>query len=132
MFVYLILLFTCVPIIELAVLLSVGRHIGVFNTIAVVILTGVTGAYLAKSQGLMILSKIQSDLRMGMMPGDKLIDGALILVGGVLLLTPGFITDATGFAVLVPYSRYYIKKWLKNQFQKNIKTHTYIDHDSLH
>ena len=128
MFLYLVLLFTIVPVIELAILISVGRHIGLINTISIVLLTGVAGALLAKSQGLMILKKMQQDLNMGRMPADKMIDGVMILCGGLLLLTPGFITDFIGFMVLIPYTRHLIKKLLKDKIKKQIQYHHHIDY----
>ncbi len=129
---YLILCFTIVPVVELAVLLKAGRIIGVLNTIAIVILTGIVGALLARSQGIMILQKIREDLEKGMMPGDKLIDGALILCGGILLLTPGFITDFAGFITLVPFTRHYVKRWIVKNFMSKYthQTQAYIDINS--
>ena len=117
---YLILLFTIIPILELAVLIRVGTCIGAGNTILIVILTGVTGAYLARSQGILTLIKIQEDLNRGIMPGDKIVDGLMILCGGVMLLTPGLITDLIGFMALIPATRYLIKQWLKNKFKNMI------------
>jgi UPF0716 protein FxsA len=127
MFLYLILLFTLIPVIELAVLLKAGQYIGVFNTIFIVLLTGVVGAYLAKSQGLMILRRIRTDLESGIMPGDSLFDGVLILIGGILLLTPGFITDFTGFLALIPFTRTIIRNFLKKQIKKNFADRNIID-----
>ena len=117
---YLILLFTIIPILELAVLIKVGTCIGAGNTILIVILTGVAGAYLARSQGILTLIKIQEDLNRGIMPGDKIVDGLMILCGGVMLLTPGLITDLIGFMALIPAARYLIKQGLKNKFNNMI------------
>ena len=117
---YLILLFIIIPILELAVLIKVGTCIGAGNTILIVILTGVAGAYLARSQGILTLIKIQEDLNRGIMPGDKIVDGLMILCGGVMLLTPGLITDLIGFMALIPATRYLIKQWLKNKFKDMI------------
>ncbi|MCK4423749.1 MAG: FxsA family protein [Candidatus Omnitrophica bacterium] len=117
---YLILLFTIIPVLELAVLIKVGTCIGAGNTILIVILTGVAGAYLARSQGILTLIKIQEDLNRGIMPGDKIVDGLMILCGGVMLLTPGLITDLIGFMALIPATRYLIKHWLKNKFKDMI------------
>ncbi|MFH1415651.1 MAG: FxsA family protein [Elusimicrobiota bacterium] len=117
MLLYLILLFTALPLIELVLLLKIGSYIGIFNTISIVLFTGITGAYLAKTQGLAVLGKIQNELNMGSIPGDRLLDGVLILAGGILLLTPGFITDITGFATLIPVTRNMLRQWLKNRFK---------------
>ena len=87
----------------------------------IVILTGVAGAYLARTQGLLTLIKIQEDLNKGIMPGDKIVDGLMILCGGLTLLTPGLITDTIGFLVLIPATRQIIKEWLKNKFKHLIE-----------
>lgn len=112
---YLILLFTLVPIIELALLIKIGQHIGVFATIAIVILTGIWGAFLAREQGLRTLKKIETEINRGVMPSEEILDGVMILCGGVLLLTPGFLTDIIGFLSLIPFTRNLIKKWLKKK-----------------
>jgi len=117
---YLILLFTVIPLLELTLLIRIGQYIGLGNTLAIVILTGVTGAYLARSQGLVTLIKIQEDINKGIMPGDKIVDGVMILCGGVTLLTPGLITDFFGFLVLIPFTRGLIKQWLKKKIQSMV------------
>ena len=117
---YLILLFTVIPVIELSLLIKVGQHIGMGYTLVIVVLTGVTGAYLAKLQGLCVLRKIQDDVNQGRMPADKLFDGVLILCSGLLLLTPGFITDIVGFMGLIPYTRWMFKRWLKRKIENMI------------
>lgn len=114
---YLILLFTVVPIVELALLIKVGHYLGVLNTVGIIILTGVTGAYLAKMQGLHILRRIQEEVNQGMMPADKLFDGFLILCSGILLLTPGLLTDIAGFMGLIPLTRNLFKQWLKGKIR---------------
>lgn len=115
MFIYLILLFTVVPVVELAILIKFGSYIGTMNTISIVIITGVVGAYLAKMQGLYILRKIETDVNQGKMPADKLFDGVIILCSGLLLLTPGFITDFLGFLGLIPFTRSLLKDFLRNK-----------------
>ena len=118
----LLILFIVVPVAELYVLIEVGKKIGSLTTIGIIIFTGILGAYLVKNQGFMILKKIQNDLNDGIMPGDSLIQGAIILVGGILLLTPGFVTDIAGFIFLIPVSRNilkkYLLKWLKGKIVK--------------
>ena len=110
---YLILLFTVIPIIELSILIKIGQHLGVASAIGIVILTGVIGAYLAKMQGLRTLYRIQEDMNQGIMPTDRLFDGVLILCSGILLITPGFLTDIVGFLGLIPLTRNLFKRWLK-------------------
>ncbi|MFO8052601.1 MAG: FxsA family protein [Candidatus Omnitrophota bacterium] len=114
---YLILLFTVVPIVELALLIKIGQFLGVFYTVGIVIITGVTGAYLAKLQGLITLRRIQEEVNNGRMPADRLFDGVLILCSGLLLLTPGLITDLLGFLGLIPLSRNLLKRWLRQKIK---------------
>ncbi|NIR52553.1 FxsA family protein [candidate division KSB1 bacterium] len=118
----LILLFTVVPLVELALLIKLGQAIGLLNTIAIVILTGVVGASLARSQGFGVLQRIQNELAQEKLPGDSLFDGALILAGALLLLTPGLITDVLGFALLLPFSRIFVKMYLKKYFRRKIQS----------
>lgn len=120
MFFYLVIIFTLVPIVELYLLIRVGQYLGASTTIMIVILTGIFGAYLAKMEGLRVLYSVQKDLQEGKMPASQLLDGALILVGSVLLITPGLITDAIGFMLVMPQSRALVKVWLKKYLQKII------------
>jgi len=121
-FTKLLILFIIIPVTELYILIEVGKRIGSLTTIGIIIFTGILGAYLVKNQGFMILKKIQNDLNDGIMPGDNLIQGAIILAGGILLLTPGFVTDTVGFIFLIPVSRNVIKKyllkWLKGKIEE--------------
>ncbi|MCK4763479.1 MAG: membrane protein FxsA [Candidatus Aminicenantes bacterium] len=105
MFSKLLLLFILTPVIEIYLLVKAGEHIGSVNTIGLVILTGVIGASFAKSQGAQIFFKIRGSLNRGQMPGRELLEGAMILAGGIMLLTPGFITDLLGFSLLLPVTR---------------------------
>jgi len=102
---YLLVILILVPLVELGLLIKVGQHFGAVNTILLVILTGVAGAWLAKYQGLRVLWEIRSLLSRGVMPGYKLVEGLLVLLGGLLLLTPGFVTDVLGLLCLLPVSR---------------------------
>lgn len=120
MFGYLILLFTIVPIAELALLIKVGQYIGLGYTLGIVIFTGVVGAYLAKMQGMLTLRRIEREINQGIMPADRLLDGLLILSSGILLLTPGFITDLIGFMGLAPWTRNLFKRWLKRKIREMI------------
>jgi len=118
----LIIIFVLTPIIELFVLIELGKMIGTWNTIFIVVVTGVMGAMLAKSQGLSVLRKIQVDIANGIMPADPLFDGALVLVGGVLLITPGILTDLLGFILLIPSTRAGVKKVLKKWFKRKLRS----------
>ena len=113
MFIKLLLLFIIVPILEIYVLLEVSNTIGLGPTILLVFSTGIAGALLAKSQGIALMLKIQQEIAAGRMPAEELIDGAMVLSGGLLLLTPGLCTDLTGFLLLAPFSRTFIKIRLK-------------------
>ena len=121
MFIKLLGVFILIPAIELYVLIEASRQIGAGATIAMIFLTGIAGAYLARSQGFSLLQKIQIELNQGRLPTDELTDGAIILAGGLLLLTPGFCTDLFGFCLLAPFTRKFIKRWLMDWFTKKIQ-----------
>jgi UPF0716 protein FxsA len=120
MFLRLFILFTFVPIIELAILIEIGSRVGTFHTIMLIITTGIVGALLAQSQGLAVIRKIQEELSFGRPPAGELVDGLFVLVGGLLLVTPGIITDIVGFVLLLPITRNIIKQWLIRKIQSNI------------
>jgi UPF0716 protein FxsA len=120
MFFNLFLLFTIIPIIELAILIKVGSFLGVFNTVLIVILTAVVGAYMVRSEGIGVMYRIQKSMQEGVFPEEELINGAMILVAGALLLTPGFFTDVIGFIMVFPVSRNIIKKYAKKHIHKRI------------
>ena len=131
MLIKLILLFTIVPFIELTLLIEIGSHIGTLNTIMIVIITGIIGAFMARLAGFAVLMKIQDNLREGIFPKDELFDGVLILISGAFLITPGLLTDALGFFLLIPFGRLVVKKWLKEIIQKRINRNeiTYWNND---
>jgi UPF0716 protein FxsA len=105
MFVRLAMLFILVPLVELYVLIQLGSHVGVEITIGIVVITGLIGAWLARMQGIKVLREVRASLALGEMPADAIVDGLLILLAGAVLLTPGVLTDALGFALLVPAGR---------------------------
>jgi UPF0716 protein FxsA len=109
---------------ELYILIEAGRIIGLGSTIGLIMLTGTAGAWLARSQGVEILRKIQEETARGQMPAITMIDGALVLVGGLLLLTPGFFTDVLGFSFLVPLTRDLWRKGLNAWLQKQMRNGT--------
>ncbi len=117
---YLILLFTVLPALELALLIKVGSNIGVLNTIALVVLIGVIGAALARYEGFRVLMKVQDSLQRGIMPNAEILDGFMVLAGGIALLTPGFITDVLGLFLLFPVTRAGVKWVLRRRFQSMI------------
>lgn len=116
MFFKLFLLFTIIPVVELALLIKVGSLIGVLNTVSVVILTAVIGAYMVRLEGIGVVARIQDSLNRGLFPADEMTDGLMILVAGALLLTPGFVTDALGFLFVFPASRGVIKRYVRKYF----------------
>jgi len=104
-----LLIFTLVPLIEIFVLIELGGIIGSWPTIILIALTGFIGVFLAKYQGIAVLYKMQTNLQAGELPAEQMFDGACILVGGALLLTPGLITDIFGFSLLLPFTRIFYK-----------------------
>ncbi|WP_303722605.1 FxsA family protein [Malonomonas rubra] len=120
MFIKLLFIFTLVPVIELYVLIEAGRQLGVGPTIAMIFITGIAGAYLARSQGFSLIGRIQKDLNEGRVPASEMMDGAMILAGGLLLLTPGFCTDLIGFCLLTPATRAIFKGWLQKWLERKI------------
>jgi len=125
MFFRIFLLFTTVTLLELALIIEVGRYLGVITTIFFILFTAVVGAYLAQTQGLNILNRIQFELQQGRLPSDELLEGLLVLVGGILLLTPGFLTDALGFLCILPFPRYWLREKLKKYFRQRLKFEIY-------
>ena len=116
MFPRLLLLFIGIPLIEMALLIRLGELIGLWPTIGLVITTGVIGASLAQTQGFRVFAMIQGELNAGRIPTHHLVDGLLILIGGIVLLTPGLLTDILGFSIMIPWVRTQIKGWLIKKF----------------
>ena len=103
--VLLVVLFILLPIAEIYVIVKVGEAIGILPTLALLILDGFVGAALARSQGRTAWERFNRALAEGRVPARETFDGAMIILGGALLLTPGFITDVVGFALLIPPTR---------------------------
>lgn len=120
MFQRLLLLFIGIPLVEILILIRLGEIMGFWPTVWLVIGTGILGAWLARLYGWTLWMEVQQELQRGRMPADKMVDGLLILVGGIVLLTPGLLTDITGFLLLIPASRKLIKHWLKKKFEAHI------------
>ena len=120
MFPKLLFLFIITPIVEMALLIELGKRIGTPQTIGIIVLTGIVGASLAKSQGLRILRDIKQTVNDARIPHDQLIAGVLILIGGALLITPGILTDATGFILVIPWTRRLVRERLKKYFSAKI------------
>lgn len=116
----LLLLFIVVPAVELGLLIQVGKYLGTWPTLALIVFTGILGAYLARLQGLSVLSRAQQQMSRGELPAGSLADGVMILVAGALLMTPGILTDAFGFSLLVPALRNQIKSFVLARFRKAV------------
>lgn len=128
MFLRLLLLFTLIPVVELALLIEIGQRLGVLSTVILVVATGAAGAALARSQGIRAFHRLQETIGAGSFPGDELFNGVLILAGGLLLLTPGLLTDLVGFAALIPGSRNLLKAYLKKTVRRRLR----FDPDEVH
>lgn len=118
------ILFLVIPFIEIWLLIKVGGIIGAFPTILLVVLTAVIGAALLRQQGIATLARFQQNLQSGQLPATELLEGVILLVGGVLLMTPGFFTDTMGFLCLFPLSRKVILKLLLSRSQIFVQTNT--------
>src|ERR687889_399142 len=112
----LVVLFIVVPIAELAVLIQIGQLIGVWWTIALLVADAILGSLLARSQGRTVWRRLNEAIRAGRPPAREVMDGALVLFGGALLLTPGFLTDVLGLALLLPPSRAVVRRMLARRF----------------
>jgi len=113
-------LFVVTPFAELAILIKLGEIFGFAPTFSLVIFTGALGAWLAHSQGLKVLREFNETMERAEMPTDPLIEGLLVIVGGALLLTPGLLTDILGFSLVIPFSRKWIKGFIKARIQSKI------------
>ena len=115
MLIKLFLAFTIIPFLEIYLLIKIGSYLGAFNTVMIVILTGFLGALLARYQGLQTMLKVRASLGLGEMPAEELLDALLILLAGIVLLTPGFLTDMAGLMILIPSTRLVFKRWLRKK-----------------
>ena len=123
MLIWLVLLFIAVPLVELYVIVETARSIGTLETIGLLIVVSVVGAWMVKAQGLAVLWRVRSKMAEGVMPGRELVDGGLVLLAGALMLTPGFVTDAVGLLLLFPPTRMAIRPLVIRRFRHRV---TYI------
>lgn len=114
------LLFVIVPLLELVLLIQVGQWVGLWPTLALVAATGIAGASLARHEGLKALWRFQGELARGDLPGQAVLDGVCILLGGALLLTPGLITDAVGFSLLLPLTRRAVQRRIRRRLERQL------------
>ena len=115
-----LMIFMFVPVTEMWILIEVGGWIGPLPTIALVVLTATLGLWLIKRQGLSMLMSARRKMNEGSIPASELVGGVMIAVGGALLLTPGFVTDATGFALLIPQTRQWLLLKLVDRYRDKI------------
>ncbi|MFN3215091.1 MAG: FxsA family protein [Acidimicrobiales bacterium] len=116
MFPLILVLFLVVPIVELYVIVQVAGGIGVLETLGLLIVVSIVGAWLVKAQGIGLVRRVQAKLASGEMPGKELVDGALIVFAGALMLTPGFVTDTVGLLLLLPPTRAIVRTFLMKRF----------------
>lgn len=114
----LFLLFTLVPAAEIFLFIEIGKQIGTASTFALVLLTGIAGAWLARMQGMATLMRLRANLEQGIMPAEELVDAVIIFAAGIVLLTPGFLTDAAGLFLLFPPTRFHFKRFLRGKFDQ--------------
>lgn len=117
----LLLLFTIVPLVELWLLVRLSGVFGFWTTIALVLGTGMAGAALARWQGFQVIQRVQAEMREGMLPAQALGDGALIFAAGLLLITPGILTDALGLVLLIPPLRKLVLKGVRHWFTRHVR-----------
>jgi len=120
---WLFLLFLAVPLVEIALFIQVGGLIGLWPTLAIVVLTAIAGTYLVRSQGLQVLGQVRGSFNRLSDPTEPLAHGAMVLFSGALLLTPGFFTDALGFALLIPPVRSAVYRYVRARVR--VETVTY-------
>lgn len=121
MFLKLFSLFLIIPVVEIYLLVKIGGMIGALNTVLIILITASIGAYLTKSQGFRVLRQIHDATRQGYMPGNELLHGLFVLIGGFALLTPGFLTDTIGFSMLIPQIREIYVRIAKEIIRKKIQ-----------
>lgn len=117
----LLVLFIVIPAVELYLLLEIGQRIGALPTFALIVGTGVLGAWLVRLQGLSVLERVRTETAEGKLPAGAMVDGIIILIAGAVLMTPGVLTDAFGFACLIPGVRNVFKHWLNRRFEGAIE-----------
>jgi UPF0716 protein FxsA len=116
----LLALFIVVPMLEIYVIIQVGHSIGALDTIGLLIVVSVVGAWLTRHEGFVVLRRLRAQLDSGRVPTGELVDGVLVLCAGVLMMTPGFVTDAIGLLVLFPPTRAVLRRYLRHRFEVRV------------
>ena len=115
------LFFIIIPIIEIAIFITVGSNIGILNTIAIILLTAMIGIYFVRRQGLSLLFNAQKNMSQGIMPTEEIKGGIFLLISGLLLITPGFFTDCVGFAMFIKPVQNFVSAQAGNYFRSRIR-----------
>ena len=118
-------LFIGIPLIEIYLFIEIGGAIGALPTVALVVITALAGVALLRAQGLQTMAKFQQRVAQGEVPADTMLEGAALLFGGALLLTPGFLTDTIGFLCLLPVTRQPLVRWMIGNFAVRAGVHSY-------
>ncbi|MFA8437840.1 FxsA family protein [Pueribacillus sp. YX66] len=124
MFRIILALLILIPVMEIAVFIWIGQYIGIGWTLLLIVSTALLGAWLAKREGTQVIRLAQVQIQNRDMPSEAILDGICVLVGGIFLITPGFVTDLVGFFLLIPYTRSIFKAWLKLWFGNLIRKRT--------
>ena len=119
-------IFLVVTLVEAWLLVTVGSRIGFVPTVALVVAVSFVGAALVKREGMSVVRNVRAQMQQGRVPGRELADGALILVGGTLLLTPGFLSDIAGLGLLLPPVRAVVRTWLLARLARRVRRRTGI------
>lgn len=131
MFLRLLLSLTVIPLVELVILLRISEWLSWQSTVVLILVTGIVGAWLARREGLKALARIRTDLASGAMPAGAVVDGALILAAGLVLVTPGLLTDLCGFALLIPPFRRWVGRRLVEAFRKRFTVVHHQQHNAF-
>jgi UPF0716 protein FxsA len=123
--------FIGVPLIEIGVFIQVGGFIGLWPTMGLIVLTAVLGTWQLRAQGLATLNRARQQIDQGVLPAHELFDGLCLLVAGALLLTPGFVTDATGFLLFLPPVRAALRQFLARHVMASAQTRAWVDGDEV-
>ena len=115
------LLFIFVPIVEIAIFISIGSKIGVLNTIAIILVTALVGIFLVRRQGMSLLFNAQKNMMQGIMPTEEIKGGIFLLVSGLLLITPGFFTDCIGFIMFLKPVQNFVARKARDYFNSRIR-----------
>ena len=115
------LIFVIIPIIEIAIFISIGSNIGILNTIAIILITALVGIFLIRRKGISLLFNAQKNMSLGIMPTEEIKGGIFLLISGLLLITPGFFTDLIGFSIFFKPVQNFITKKAKYYFKSKTR-----------